>query len=125
MISNWLVCVLMGGIGKIKEIYTVTCYSLIPVVFGALTGLLFTHLLSPEEYVFVSIFQVICILYTFFMLAVGIMKIHDYEFGKFAGTTVVTAIAMAIIVFLIFLILLLGQQMLGWIKTAYLELKYR
>ena len=125
VIANWLVCVLMGGIGKIKEIYTVTCYSLIPVIFGTLTGLLFTHLLSPEEYIFITILQVICVFYTFFMLAVGIMKVHDYEFGKFAGTTVVTAIAMAIIVFLIFLILLLGQQMFGWIKTAYLELKYR
>ena len=125
VVSNWLVCVLFGGIGKIKEIYIVTCYSLIPMIFGTLTGLLFTHLLSPDEYIFITILQVICVIYTFFMLAVGMMKVHDYEFGKFVGTTLITAIAMAIIVFLIFLILLLAQQMVGWIKTAYLELKYR
>lgn len=125
VISNWLVCVLMGGIGKIKEIYIVTCYSLIPMIFGTLTALILTHVLTPDEYVFVTILQTVCIIYTFFMLIIGIMKVHDYEFGKFMLTTVVTVIAMGIIVFLIFLILLLAQQMTGWISTAYLELKYR
>lgn len=125
VISNWLVCVLMGGIGKIKEIYIVTCYSLVPMIFGTTVALILTHVLSPDEYVFVTILQAVCLLYTFFMLIVGIMKVHDYEFGKFVGTTIVTVIAMGIIVFLIFLILLLAQQMTGWISTAYLELKYR
>ena len=125
VIANWLVCVLMGGIGKIKEIYIVTCYSLTPVVFSTVIGLVLTHMLSPDEYVFVTILQVVCLIYTFFMLTIGIIKVHDYEFSKFVGTTIVTFIAMAIIVFLIFLILLLAQQMFGWISTAYLELKYR
>lgn len=125
VIANWLVCVLMGGIGKIKEIYIVTCYSLLPIIFGTAVGLILTHVLSPEEYVFVSILQTICLLYTLFMLMVGIMKVHDYEFGKFVGTTIITIVAMGIIVFLVFLILLLAQQLTGWISTAYLELKYR
>ena len=125
VISNWLVCVLLGGIGKIKEIYIVTCYSLIPIIFGTTVGLVLTHFLSPDEYVFTVILQAVCIIYTFFMLAIGIIKVHDYEFGKFIGTTILTFIAMLIIVFLIFLVLLLAQQMFGWISTAYLELKYR
>ena len=110
---------------KMKEIYIVTCYSLTPVIFGTAVGVILTHVLSPDEYVFTVILQTVCVLYTFFMLVVGILKVHDYEFGKFVLTTVITVIAMLIIVFLIFLVLLLAQQMLGWLGTAYLELRYR
>ena len=125
VISNWLVCVLMGGIGKLKEIYIATCYSLIPVIISTAVGIVFSHLLSPDEYVFITIFQAICMAYTFIILAIGIMKIHDFEFGKFLGTTAVTVIAMLIIVFLIFLVFMLAQQVYGWIGTIFTEIKYR
>ncbi|MBO5322250.1 MAG: YIP1 family protein [Clostridia bacterium] len=125
VISNWLVCVLMGGIGKLKEIYMVTCYSLIPTIVSTVVGVVLSHILSPDEFVFVTIFQSICVIYTFIILAVGIMKIHDFEFGKFLGTTVVTVIAMLIIVFLIFLVFMLAQQVYGWIGTIFTEIKYR
>lgn len=125
VISNWLVCVLMGGIGKLKEIYIVTCYSLIPTIAATAVGIVLSHVLSPDEFVFVTIFQTICTAYTLIILMVGIMKVHDYEFSKFIGTTVVTIIAMLIIVFLIFLVFMLAQQVYGWIGTIFTEIKYR
>ncbi|MBE6727176.1 MAG: hypothetical protein E7562_00845 [Ruminococcaceae bacterium] len=125
VIANWLVCVLMGGIGKLKEIYIVACYSLIPTIFATIFGVGLSHILSPDEFVFVTIFQTICTAYTFIIIAVGIMKIHDFEFGKFLLTTFVTVIAMLIIVFLIFLVFMLAQQVYGWIGTVFTEIKYR
>lgn len=125
VVSNWLVCVLLGGIGKMKEIYTVTCYSLLPLIISEAAALLLTYILSPDEYIFVTILRTCCLIYSLFMLMVGIIKVQDFEFSKFVGTTVLTFIAMIIIVFLIFLIFLLAQQMVGWISTVGLELKYR
>ena len=123
--SNWLVCVLLGGIGKLKEIFIVTCYSLIPVIFAGLTELVLSHILVPDEFVFVGILRTFCILYTFFMLMVGTMKVHDIEIGKFFLTAMLTVIAMIIIVFLIFLIFLLAQQVYGWFYTIFIEIKFR
>lgn len=122
---NWLVCTLAGGIGKLGEIYFVTCYSLIPVIFARLCRLVLTHILVPDEGAFLNIFVIACTVYAAFMLIIGIMKIHDYEFGKFVGTTVFTVIGMIITVFLIFLIFLLSQQVFGWVKTVYIEMIYR
>lgn len=122
---NWLVCTLAGGIGKLGEIYFVTCYSLIPVIFARLCRLVLTHILVPDEGAFLNIFVIACTVYAAFMLIIGIMKIHDYEFGKFVGTTVFTVIGMIITVFLIFLIFLLSQQVFGWAKTVYIEMIYR
>lgn len=108
-----------------NEIFTVTSYSLIPILFGRLCNLILTHILTPDEGAFLSIFLVVCTLYSAFMLIIGMMRIHDYEFGKFLATTVATVIGMVIIVFLLFLVFLIAQQAFGWVKTIYVELKYR
>ncbi len=124
-VANWLVCVLLGGIGKLKEIFIVTCYALIPMIFSQLFTLVLSHLVTPEEFVFVNILQTVCMLYTFLMLIVGIMKVHDFEFGRFLGTTLLTLASMVIIVFLIFLVILLAQQVFSWLMTMYIEIRYR
>lgn len=123
--ANWLVCTLLGGIGRLGEIFIVVCYSLVPTVAAQAVSTIFTHILVPDEFVFVTIFETICTMYTFFMLMIGTMKIHDYEFGKFLKTTLLTIVAMMIIVFLLFLVFLLAQQVYGWISTIYVEAKYR
>ncbi len=124
-VSNWLVCTLAGGIGKLKEIFIVTCYSLIPILFAKTVRVILTHILIPSEGAFLDIFVVICTAYAAFMLIIGIMRIHDYEFGKFLGTTIFTVIGMLIIVLLLFLVFLISQQLFAWLKTLYIELRYR
>ena len=124
VISNWMVCVLLGGIGKIKEIYTVTCYSLLPIVFSTVLSIIFSNILVPDEYVFVSIFSTICLMYSAFILVVGIMRIHDYSLSKFIVTVVLTVVAMVIIVFLLFIIFMLSQQVYGFFLTLVNEITY-
>lgn len=124
-ISNWLICTLVGGIGRVREIFIVSCYSLIPIIFARLAKLILTHILTPKEGAFLGIFIAACTLYAAFMLILGIMRIHDFEFGKFVATTVFTVIAMLIIIFLVFLVFLLVQQIFGWVGTLYVELRYR
>ncbi len=124
-ITNWLICSLASGIGTLKEIFIVTCYSLIPMVAFRIVRLMLTHILVPSEGAFLEVFAVACLLYSLFMLIIGIMKIHDYEFGKFVATTVVTVIGMMIIVFLLFLVFMLIQQALNLVSTIFIELRYR
>lgn len=125
VISNWLVCTLAGGIGKMDEILSVTSYSLIPIIFARAVNLVLTHVLVPDEGAFLNIFMVVCTGYALFMLIIGMMKIHDYEFGKFIATTIFTLVGILIIVFLLFLLFMLTQQVMAWINTVYTEIRYR
>lgn len=124
-VSNWLVCTLNGGIGKLKEIFTVTAYCLIPVIAARLCNLILSNILIPDEAAFLTVLQTVCILYAAFMLIIGIMRIHDFEFGRFLWTTLLTVAAMMVVLFFIFLLYLLFQQIIGWIRTVYIELRYR
>lgn len=125
VVSNWLVSVLLGGIGRIKEIFIVTCYSLQPLILSSVISLALTHVLTPDEYVFVTLLQTFFMLYAAFMLIMGIMKVHDFEFGRFVGTTALSIVAMLIIVFLVFLFIMLAQQVFSWLATLYIEIRYR
>lgn len=124
-ITNWAVCTLMGGKGRIKEIVTVTCYSLLPLIFGDILFILVSNTLIPSEAGFLSIITVITYIYAGMMLCVGNMKIHDYSLGKFIGTTIITVVGMGIVIFLGSAILLLIQQLGAFILSVINELVYR
>lgn len=123
-VSNWLVCTLLGGIGKFREIFVVTCYCLIPMIAGYAIQLILTHVLTKDEGAFLYILVYALTLYAAFMLIIGIMRIQDYEFGKFVATTALSLATMLIIIFLLFLVFMLSQQIYGWLITVYTELKY-
>lgn len=121
-LANWAVCTLLGGKGKIKEIFTVISYSLIPSLFGSIVYVVATNVLVPDEAAFLGILMTICTLYTALLLAVGSMIVHDYSFLKFIGTTLLTLFGCAIVVFLLIAVGILLQQTWGFFSTIYTEI---
>ncbi len=121
-LSNWAVCTLFGGKGKIKEILTVISYSLIPSLLGSVVYIVCTNILVPDEAAFLSVLLTICTMYTVIMLAAGSMIVHDYTLGKFIGTTLLTLLGCAVILFLLIAVGILLQQLGGFIATIYSEI---
>ena len=122
IVSNWLVCSLMSGNGRVSEIITVACYSLIPLIINQVIQIIFTNVLLPDEATFLSIISTVAYIFFLFMLASGSIIIHEYGFGEFIGTSVITVAGMAIIVFLIFLVAMLLQQLFGFVSTIVMEI---
>lgn len=77
----------------------------------------------PDEATFLSIINMVAYILFLFMLTTGSIIIHEYGFGKFIGTSAITVAGMAIIVFLIFLIVMLLQQLFGFISTVVMEIQ--
>lgn len=124
-VCNWGVCALRGGIGKLKEIFIVTCYSLIPIIFGNVVYVILTNVMLPAEAGFLSVLMNALTIYAAFMLIIGIMKVQDYEFGKFIITTIMSIVGMAIVLCLIVLIIILVQQLGAFVLTIIMEVAYR
>lgn len=121
-IANWAVCTLFGGKGNMKEIFSVMCYSLIPSLLGSLVYIVCTNVLVPDEATFLTVLTVICTGYTLILLAAGSIIVHDYGLGKFIGTTLLTLLGCAIVVFLLIAVGILLQQTGGFIATLYSEI---
>ena len=121
-VTNWAVCTLFSGKGKIKEIFTVISYSLIPSLVGSLVYIVCTNILVPDEAAFLSVLMVICTAYTVIMLMAGSIIIHDYSLIKFIGTTLLTLLGCAIVIFLLIAVGILLQQTGGFFATVYSEI---
>jgi hypothetical protein len=79
----------------------------------------------PAEAGFLSVLMNALTIYAAFMLIIGIMKVHDYEFGKFIITTIMSIVGMAIVLCLIVLIIILVQQLGAFVLTIIMEVAYR
>lgn len=124
-VVNWAVCTLVGGIGKMKEIYIVITYSTTPLIISNILYLIFTNVLFENEAEFLGIMVAVFWIYTIFMLMAGSIKIHDMEFGRFFASSLLTVVGIGIVIFLIFLLFLLIQQLGGFLLTLFSEVIYR
>lgn len=125
VITNWAVSTLFGGTGRIKEIYIITTYSIVPLIISNLLYVLFTNIMLPAEAGFLSMMVIAFWFYTIFMMVAGLIKIHDFSFGRLVITSLLTVIGIAIELFLLFLVGLLIQQAFGFIVTLFYEMIYR
>ena len=125
VIVNWGVCVLAQGKGRLKEIFMVTCFALIPEIINAVLQLALTNILVPEEATILTIITVVCHIVAAVVLCIGIMTIHEYDFFKFLGTSVLTLLGMFLVVFIIFMLFILFQELFTFIGSLFTEIFYR
>ena len=124
-ICNWAVCTLMNGKGKIKEIFVVTSYALVPLIISNVVYTIASNLLISGEAAFLNIFVTIMTMLTAFILITGMIKIHDYTFGEFVGTSILSVLGILIVIFLGIAVFILVQQTYSFILTIIREIIFR
>lgn len=122
IVANWMVCTLLGGRGRLKEIAIVTCYSLLPLIIEGIINLVLTNVLLPTEASFLNILSIIATLYFLLLMVMGLLKIHDISMGRLIGTSALSIAGVGAIVFLVITIVILVQQFGGFIVTVVSEI---
>ena len=125
VVANWLICSSFAGKGNFKEVLVATTYSLIPLVLFTFIRVIVSHVISLSGLAVVDAIGTVVLIYTFFLLSVAIMTVHEYDFFKFMGTGVVTILFMVLIVFVMFLVGVLLQQVGEFIVSIFQEVFYR
>lgn len=124
-VSNWAVCTLTEGEGKLKDIMMATAYSLVPVVLIYYPTTLLSNVLTQEETAFYYLLNAIALIWSLGLLIVGIMTVHQYTVSKTMVTMFLTIIMAMIIVFLMMLLYSLFQQIIDFVINIYTELIFR
>lgn len=120
-ICNWGVCTLFNGKGTIRKIFICTGYSIIPLIFGDLVYLVTSNIFTADEGAFLGIFSFLMMLFTVFYMSIAMIRLHDYSFGEFVLTSVLTILGIVLIIFFLFLVGVLLQQAYGFIVTILSE----
>jgi len=125
MASNWSFTSLMDGKGNFKDIYIVTCYSLIPIILILLPITVISHFVIPEEGAILGLFTGLAYFWMILLIFFGGMTIHDYSFLKNIFVVILTIIGMAFILFLIMVFLNLISEMGMFVGNIFEELSFR
>lgn len=124
-LCNWLVCSLFSGKGKLGEVYIATAYSLIPLIAFTFIRVILSNFISLSAEGLISGIGTAIWIYTFFLLCVAMITIHEFDFFKFVTTSLVVVFLMVLLVFVIFMVAILIMQFWDFITSVYSEAVYR
>lgn len=125
VIGNWSLCTLLDGEGRMIDIYVYTCYCLPPLIAYKIIATILSHVVTADEYVFVTMLYTCTIIWVGCMLIFAMKRLHNYTMKKALWCMLLTIVAMAIVFFLIYLFFTLFQQLLTFIMTIYTEIRMR
>lgn len=124
-VANWSVTCLMGGEGRMRDIFIAVGYAFAPMIPAMLLGTAFSYIIVLDEAAFYGMIIGIGIAYAAMMLLIGIMQIHNYTLMKTLQTLFLTFIAVLIIIFVGLLLADLVGQVVNFVKSVYTEIVFR
>lgn len=111
--------------GENRDIFITLCYALVPYTIFDLIYILLTNFANLEVAAFLTALLVIGFLWSGFILVVGMYYVHQFTFGELLLNLLLTAIGIAIILFLLLLGYSLIQQIITFVVTIYNEIVFR
>ena len=125
LIASWALSTLMSGEGKLSEIWTTACYSMMPTVLLTLPTVVMTNVFVAEEAAIITLMETVMAVWSILLLAFSTLVVQQYTVKKTLGMMFLTVIGIACIVFLIILFFSLFQQLYIFLNTVIRELLMR
>lgn len=124
-VCNWLVCSMFEGKGSFKDVYVSTTYCIMPWVIYLFLSVILSNFLPLATAGLISGIGTVLLIYTIFMLAIALIKIHDFDFFKVLLTTIVVIFFMILVIFVLLMCGILAEQFITFIGEVYDEVAHR
>lgn len=124
-VCSWLVCSMFDGKGSFKDVYVSTSYCIMPWVLFLFLKVVLTNFLPLTTAGLIGGIQTVILIYTFFMLAIAMIKVHEYDFFKFLLTSIVAIFFMILVIFVVLMCGILAEQFISFIAEIYEEVVHR
>ncbi len=124
-VSNWCFTSLLDGEGTLKDIYMSTCYSLTPIILLILPVTVLSQFLVLEEGVYMSMLTTLAYGWTFFLVFIGSMTVHQYSLSKNVVCTILTIVGIGIILFIVLLLATTGERIVSFVTDIVKEISFR
>ena len=99
--GNWGLTTLFEGKGTFKDVYIATCYALTPYVILQAAMILLANVITAKEGAFYYVLEGLSLGWSGALIICGMMQTHDYSLGKTLLFTIMTLLAMVVIIFLL------------------------
>ena len=116
---------LAEGKGSFRDIFIATAYGLVPVVLIRIPLVALSNVITLEEGAFYYALMAISVIWSGFLVFVGLQTAHEYDFRTNLFTCVLTGVGMAVVVFMCLLFVNVLAQTFGFVNTIYTEMTFR
>lgn len=123
-LSNWCICTLMEGKGKLIDICVVAANALVPYIIVRFLTTIFSWVLAGNEQVFLTYAITVSQIWGVIIAFGGLQEMHEYTFAKTILSVVLTIAALIIMFFIALMLLILFQQLYFFIVTVMYEIRY-
>lgn len=124
-IVNWSITTLMDGEGSFRDIYISTAYAMTPMILFTLIQTVISWFLTLDGQEIYDLLGAIRILWTGFLLFVGMMTVQQYSIKKTIFTILIDIVGMLVVLFLFLLFFALIQQFINFLYVLYTEFSLR
>jgi len=121
-VANWSITTITDGKGSFKEIFLTYTYSMFPMVFCTVIGIILSNVVTGNEVAFARFFFSFGLILQYAYLFVGLIMIHEYTFLRAILMVLFTLIAMLVITFVFALFFSLTSNVIWFFDTIYWEL---
>ena len=125
IMANWGVCTLMDGKGRMREIFTVSAYALVPYVTALYIHIIASHFMTQSEGFILRFLVGIGTLWSVVVLLGVLTGIHEYSFSQTLFSVVLTVVGVLVVAFLILLLTSLFRQSYSFVYSVLHEILYR
>ncbi len=123
-LSNWCICTLMEGKGKLLDICVVGANALLPYIIVRFLTTMLSWVFAGDEQVFLTYAVVVSEIWGCLIAFSGLQEIHEYSFAKTIFAICLTIVCLIIMFFIALMLLILFQQLYFFIATVIFELRY-
>ncbi len=124
-LANWCLTTLMDGEGSFKAILVSVLYAIIPLIISNVLCTALSQVLTNEETGFYYVVSTVGYIWTFALIAVGNLTVHNFTMTRTVLTLILTVVVIAIIVFIGFLFVNLSCEVYYFAKEVILEVLNR
>ena len=123
-LSNWSICTLMEGKGRMIDISVVAANSLVPYIIVRFVTVILSWFFAGDEQVFLTYAVTVSQIWGAIIAFSGLQEMHEYSFLKTIGSIFLTVVALIIMFFLALMVLILFDQLYFFVVTVMFELRY-
>lgn len=121
---TYLVCTINEGEGTVKRLYTMFCYSLLPYILLTPVAYLMSHVLTGNEAFLVTLVNVVIYCWTGVLMVVGLKEVNNFKVSETAKVIFLTVFTALIMALLIFIIYVLWAQVIEFVAAIFGEVVY-
>ena len=121
-VANWMVSIILNGIGRLKDICVSFAYSLTPMLIGGVTALACSQFLSLKEKLIYYLIFAVSLVFTVFLIFSFHVVCYDSVFKAICAILLTLAAAM-VILFTILIFFTMAQQVIGFLISVYSEVR--